>query len=289
MKILITGANGELGSDLINFMTKKNHKIYATYRSAKRGKIYKNKNLIWIKHDFCKKLLKKPKVDIIINCIAAHNFSKKKKFVDLVNSNIIALKNVIKYAEDNKIKFIFNLSTISIYGEIEGSNLTEEHIPKNQDNLGLTKFCGELLLFNGSINYINLRLPGVLTLSKNFRRPWLSTIIVKIKKNKYLNFYSYNKKFNNLIDTYEIAKFINFFLEKNLFKKKIRSTFNLAASKPLHMKEVIELIKKYYLSNSRIVIKKHTMKSYAINIDKICKKFNFFPSTTKDIIRRNLI
>ena len=49
-----------------------------------------------------------------------------------------------------------NLSTISFYGEIESSNLTEEYIPKNQDNLGLTKFCGELLLFNGSINYINL-------------------------------------------------------------------------------------------------------------------------------------
>ena len=28
MKILITGANGEVGSDLVNFMVKKNHKIY---------------------------------------------------------------------------------------------------------------------------------------------------------------------------------------------------------------------------------------------------------------------
>jgi len=36
MKILITGANGEVGSDLVNFMVKKNHKIYATYRSAKK-------------------------------------------------------------------------------------------------------------------------------------------------------------------------------------------------------------------------------------------------------------
>ena len=155
MKILITGATGELGADLVNFMIKKNHKIYATYRNIKKKKINTNKNLFWIKHDFSKKLLKNPKVDIVINCIAAHNFSKKRNFTDLVESNIVALKNIIKYAEDNKIKLIFNLSTVSIYGKIENSNLTEEYIPKNQDNLGLTKFCGESLLFNSSINYIN--------------------------------------------------------------------------------------------------------------------------------------
>jgi len=289
MKILITGATGELGDDLVNFMIKKNHKIYATYRNIKKKKINTNKNLFWIKHDFSKKLLKNPKVDIVINCIAAHNFSKKRNFTDLVESNIVALKNIIKYAEDNKIKLIFNLSTVSIYGKIENSNLTEEYIPKNQDNLGLTKFCGESLLFNSSINYINLRLPGVLTLSKNFNRPWLKTIIRKIKNNEPINIYNHKKKFNNVIDVYEINRFINFFLEKKLFKKKIQRTFNLSALKPINMIDIIKVIKKYYLSNSKIMIRKNIMNSYTVNISKICKQLNFFPSTTLNIIKRNLL
>ena len=289
MKILITGATGELGDDLVNFMIKKNHKIYATYRNIKKKKINTNKNLFWIKHDFSKKLLKNPKVDIVINCIAAHNFSKKRNFTDLVESNIVALKNIIKYAEDNKIKLIFNLSTVSIYGKIENSNLTEEYIPKNQDNLGLTKFCGESLLFNSSINYINLRLPGVLTLSKNFNRPWLKTIIKKIKNNEPINIYNHKKKFNNVIDVYEINRFINFFLEKKLFKKKIQRTFNLSALKPINMIDIIKVIKKYYLSNSKIMIRKNIMNSYTVNISKICKQLNFFPSTTLNIIKRNLL
>jgi nucleoside-diphosphate-sugar epimerase len=289
MKILITGATGELGADLVNFMIKKNHKIYATYRNIKKKKINTNKNLFWIKHDFSKKLLKNPKVDIVINCIAAHNFSKKRNFTDLVESNIVALKNIIKYAEDNKIKLIFNLSTVSIYGKIENSNLTEEYIPKNQDNLGLTKFCGESLLFNSSINYINLRLPGVLTLSKNFNRPWLKTIIRKIKNNEPINIYNHKKNFNNVIDVYEINRFINFFLEKKLFKKKIQRTFNLSALKPINMIDIIKVIKKYYLSNSKIMIRKNIMNSYTVNISKICKQLNFFPSTTLNIIKRNLL
>ena len=289
MKILITGATGELGADLVNFMIKKNHKIYATYRNIKKKKINTNKNLFWIKHDFSKKLLKNPKVDIVINCIAAHNFSKKRNFTDLVESNIVALKNIIKYAEDNEIKLIFNLSTVSIYGKIENSNLTEEYIPKNQDNLGLTKFCGESLLFNSSINYINLRLPGVLTLSKNFNRPWLKTIIRKIKNNEPINIYNHKKNFNNVIDVYEINRFINFFLEKKLFKKKIQRTFNLSALKPINMIDIIKVIKKYYLSNSKIMIRKNIMNSYTVNISKICKQLNFFPSTTLNIIKRNLL
>ena len=42
---------------------------------------------------------------------------------------------MIKYAEENKIKLIINLSTISIYGRIDKLNLTEKYIPKDQDNL----------------------------------------------------------------------------------------------------------------------------------------------------------
>ena len=36
MKIIITGANGELGSDLVNLFVKKKHKVYAIYRNNKK-------------------------------------------------------------------------------------------------------------------------------------------------------------------------------------------------------------------------------------------------------------
>ena len=80
-----------------------------------------------------------------------------------------------------------------------------------------------------------------------------------------------------------------FFLEKKFFKKKIQRTFNLSALKPINMIDIIKVIKKYYLSNSKIMIRKNIMNSYTVNISKICIQLNFFPSTTLNIIKRNLL
>ena len=55
MKILITGANGTIGSDLVNFFSKEN-KVYGVYRKLNDTiRKIKNKNIIWIKHDIKKK------------------------------------------------------------------------------------------------------------------------------------------------------------------------------------------------------------------------------------------
>ena len=47
MNILVTGATGSVGYDLVNYLSK-NHKIYALYRK-KTQKTKIKKNVIWIK------------------------------------------------------------------------------------------------------------------------------------------------------------------------------------------------------------------------------------------------
>ena len=55
MKILITGANGTIGSDLVKFFSK-NYKVYGVYRTSNKiNKSMKSKNIIWIMHDLKKK------------------------------------------------------------------------------------------------------------------------------------------------------------------------------------------------------------------------------------------
>ena len=99
MKIFVAGGSGLVGSDLILLLSKNNN-VVASYRNKK--KIIKNKSVIWKKVNFNKKITLNIKPDIIINCIGTHKFSKKKKILDYVKSNIISVKNIVDFAKKKK-------------------------------------------------------------------------------------------------------------------------------------------------------------------------------------------
>ena len=136
-------------------------------------------------------------------------------------------------------------------------------------------------------NFINLRLPGILTFNnESINRPWLRKIIHNISSNKPVHAFNKNSKFNSVVDTIEIFKFVEFYLKK---KKKINGTFNLASNKPLKLEKIIDEIKKFYNSSSRVKwLKKIENSSSIINIKKIQNELGYKPSTTKDIIRNYL-
>ena len=116
MKILITGANGTIGSDLVNFFSNyvQNNKVIAFYRTPNFvSKNLRNKNIRWVKQDLRKKILHKINPEILIHCVVGHKFSKKNSYLDFLDSNIIALKNVIEFAIE---KGIYCFDTANNYG-----------------------------------------------------------------------------------------------------------------------------------------------------------------------------
>ena len=288
MKIIISGAGGEVGNDLIKRLLEKNLKVVANIRDLKKIKYY-DPNLKWIKHDFIKNLNKKMKIQIIVNCIAAHDFSKKNKFIDLIRSNFLSMKNLINFAKKNKVRLFINLSTVSVYGKFNEKNLNENITPIYQDNLGVTKLMGENLLSKSKISYLNLRLPGILTNSNNFERPWLKKIINNMKRNKKIILSNPNTSFNNVIDTIELVKFIHFIISKKKYKTNLKGTFNLSATKPLKLIKIIKLIKANYRSDSKIKVNNIKKSSFIFKNKKIFRELKYLPSSTKSVVLRNLI
>jgi nucleoside-diphosphate-sugar epimerase len=49
MKVLVTGASGFIGKNLVKYLSKKNYEIFACY--FKKKPIIKAKNIHWIKFD----------------------------------------------------------------------------------------------------------------------------------------------------------------------------------------------------------------------------------------------
>ena len=117
------------------------------------------------------------------------------------------------------------------------------------------------------MNFINIRLPGVLTyLNTDNRRPWVNSIINKIKSHKNVKILVKDSNFKSVIDTYEIYKF----LKRQLSNKKIKNkTINLQASKAIKLSKLIELIRKKFSSKSKIFyIKKKSEKKFSRNLKK---------------------
>lgn len=283
MKILICGANGFVGKDLVYFLSKK-HRILATYRNNKKN-LYRNNNIKWIKCDFKNKINIKFKPDFIINCLAAHTFSNKQNFIDYYNSHILAVFNLIEFSKKHLVKKIINFSSMNVYGKVTTSLIKEKETPNNPDMVGMTKFIGEKILQNASLDIVNLRLPGILCIKNTKKYPIISRFIEALKKNNKITIYNKNTLFNNVIDTLELSKLI----EKIFIKKELKyKTFNVAASKPIKLNKVISLLSKKIKSKSKIVYLTKNNQSYLISTSKLKKHLNFLPSSTEKIIERNL-
>jgi len=147
-----------------------------------------------------------------------------------------------------------------------------------------TKKKGELEIKKCKKNYVNLRLPGVITSKPAINRPWLSKIINLISKNKNIKVFNSNKPFNNFIDSYEI-----FLVLLHLMKeKKIRKTFEISASKPLKLKELLFYIIKYLDSCSQVEFLKNGSDHKIIDNRNFINKTGIKLNTTKHILKRIL-
>tara|TARA_B100000035_G_scaffold315445_1_gene336293 strand:+ start:8922 stop:9770 length:849 start_codon:yes stop_codon:yes gene_type:complete len=279
MKILITGANGAIGSDLVAFFSKDSI-VYAVYRSENFvNKKINPRNVIWIKHDLSNEIKMKIKPDVIIHCAVTHEFKKKKTLNDYIASNILSTKNLIDFSSNKKNLKFFNFSTYAIYNR--------EMI----DILSVTKNISEHLIKKSKLSFMNIRLPGVLTyINTDFRRPWVNSIINKIKNHKHLKILVKDPNFKSVIDTYEIFRF----LKSEINNKKIKNTtINLQASKAIKLSKLIEIIRKKFNSKSKIFyVKENLKKKFNQSLNKSMSiKFNtnFKVASSKEIMERYLL
>jgi len=151
MKILITGANGTIGSDLVKFFSK-NYKVYGVYRTSNKiNKSMKSKNIIWIMHDLKKKINFNIKPSIVIHCAVTHEFKKNKSIKDYIDSNVISLMNLINFSKRFKKVIGIEKSTINyniMKNNIEVYGLKNIEIYNNSFIKIIPELCGNVVFID---------------------------------------------------------------------------------------------------------------------------------------------
>lgn len=173
--------------------------------------------------------------------------SARKETADkYVQDNVVTAVYIVNFCREHHIKRIIYLSSDEIYGELNTDMVTENTVMVNPNIYAVTKYLAEKIIIESEIPYYILRLPGVV--GRVWGNNFIYNLIDRIKNNERIELYNIHRKFNNIIDIDDLAKFIVALCHDNDRSE----IFLLGNTEKIELKEVISYIKELYHSTSLI-------------------------------------
>ncbi|ABM70741.1 NAD-dependent epimerase/dehydratase family protein [Prochlorococcus marinus] len=258
MKVLLTGSNGFLGGNLKDFYIKKPYLLHFYNRQKSYYEILKGNE----------------EFDLIINTASATPKNCDNKLI--LESNIVNTSKLCNIALKCKVKYFINISSVSVYGKPNTSQLTEDSPLDAKDNYGYSKLLSEEIIdsnLKAFMRVYHFRAPGIIgkgsfQASGNF----ISTLIHKLKKNIPIEIHSPKSKFNNITSDYSIYRCINHVLQNNIES----GAFLIASNQSLLLEELVDFVKQKTKSLSSIKWIEEPLNHQPFIIDNAkCNKFKF--------------
>ncbi|CAM3672969.1 NAD-dependent epimerase/dehydratase family protein [Flavobacterium chungbukense] len=200
MTILLTGANGFLGKEIIRIFDQKSN-IITLSRSSGNYQLSLNKEVPEFSHHF----------DTVIHAAGkAHSVPKteieEREFYEV---NVIGTENLLKALKRNGVpkQFVF-ISSVSVYGKDFGSEINEKCLLEANDAYGLSKIRAEKLVENwckeNNVICSILRLPLLVGTNPPGN---LGAMIKAIRKGYYFNIDG-GKARKSMVLAEDVAKFL---------------------------------------------------------------------------------
>lgn len=157
MKILVTGVNGQLGHDVINELSQRNHQVVAT----------DTHNMDITDPYLVESFLKENDLDAVIHCAAYTAVDKAEDDPELCRKvNVEGTENIAKVCHDLGIKMMY-ISTDYVFSGT-GTHFYAEEDPTGPTNVyGQSKLDGELAVKKHLDHYFIVRISWVFGINGN--------------------------------------------------------------------------------------------------------------------------
>jgi len=278
-RILITGSNSYIGSEIINYLSKYNYNLIATYRKNKNE--FKSKKVKLVKFDLKKKLNLNKRFGVLVHCASVTPANEFRENYYKINQ--IGFKNLISLCLKSKCNKIILISSVAVYGDVK-KTITEKSFARGKSKYAKSKLKMENILFRfakkNKINSVVLRLSQVIG-SKSVNN-YFSDLKKKIHSNKKITISLQSKKdyFNNLCHINDLCINIKKLIDGNIILNK-NEVFNFASNKPITINKFKKIIYSY---NKKIqFVENNIPKFYKISLNKTNKYNLKFRSTLRAI------
>ncbi len=270
MKILVTGASGFIGANILRYLKERG---YNTYGCGRRQ--IEQKDDTYLVCNLAKEFPDFP-ADIIIHA-AAVSPSADVGFYDYFDNNVLAVRNILQYAKTCGAKRLIYTAAVSSYGKVDGV-LREDSPHNHADGYGLTKYVGEELVRNSQIPYYILVLPGVV--GKGCRDNWIMNTARQIYNNQNVTYFNGDGMFNNILDVTDLCRFISTLTEG---ENNCSETYLLGAKDKIKVKDVVEFLKESLGSKSQLTCVEKSGNSFYLDISRALNA-GFSPKSVKEIL-----
>ena len=278
-RILITGSNSFIGSEIINYLSKYNYNLIATYRKNKNE--FKSKKVKLVKFDLKKELNLNKRFGVLVHCASVTPANEFRENYYKINQ--IGFKNLISLCLKSKCNKIILISSVAVYGDVK-KTITEKSFARGKSKYAKSKLKMENILFRfakkNKINSIILRLSQVIG-GKSVNN-YFSDLKKKIHSNKKITISLQSKKdyFNNLCHINDLCINIKKLIDGNIILNK-NEVFNFASNKPITINKFKKIIYSY---NKKIqFVESNIPKFYKISLNKTNKYNLKFRSTLRAI------
>lgn len=264
MKIFITGADGFIGSHLVELLLKKNYKVFALCHYNSHGSIgwldeinsKQSKNLKILTGDindsiFCSNMLKGK--DVLINLASLisipHSYESPRAHFETNTNGIL---NLAQSCMKNKIKKIIHISTSEVYGTAQYVPIDEKHILQPQSPYSASKISAEGIFrsfyYSYNLPVVILRLFNTFGPRQSIRAviPKIITQVLSSNNNIILGDLKPTRDFNFVTDTCKA-------IECSIKKTKTGEIYNYGSGKEISIKKIVELVLKISGKNKKIV------------------------------------
>lgn len=156
MRILVTGSEGNVGSELVPYLKSKGHEVLCLDIVQKYRDNYLLCDILALNDAYS--VINRFKPEAIYHLAAmVSRVTCEASPAMAISTNIAGVQNMINIAKEHN-SLLINFSTSEVYGN--NFKLLEEYVDCNPNNIyGLSKYMAEQLVkyYHNDINYINVR------------------------------------------------------------------------------------------------------------------------------------